>query len=224
VISFRDGRRPAVPDTGSGCAKLALLDVDGTLTREHSVWQFLMERSGRWSGAGEVNLERFLAGQWDYEEFCHADAALLKDLSYQTLQDLAHSVPMYEGLDELFDCLDSRGYHVVLLSTGLRLLTTYFTSRYRIAACHVNDLDARHGVCTGRALVEVVHGKAAHTRQVVDRFRPAHVVAMGDTSGDLPMFAAAHTSIAVNARDPRVLQATNVHFSGSDLAEVCSVL
>jgi hypothetical protein len=41
---------PPVRRAADGERKLALLDVDGTLTREHSIWQFVLEGRGRWAG------------------------------------------------------------------------------------------------------------------------------------------------------------------------------
>jgi len=80
--------------------------------------------SARWDGQGEDNLARFLTGCISYEEFCRLDAALLAGQRYADLQKVARTVPLRAGAAALFDCLRRHDYHIALISTGLRILTS----------------------------------------------------------------------------------------------------
>ncbi|MEU7581336.1 HAD family phosphatase [Streptomyces sp. NPDC041068] len=204
--------------------KVALFDIDGTLTRHKSIWQFLMEETGVWDGPGRANLDAFLAGRIDYQEFCDLDAELFRGRAYAEVEKIAHEVPKWDGLDALFAALKARGYRVVLISTGLRLMASYFTRRYDIADVFANDLERSDGICTGRSLIDVgEHEKEKVVRDVLDRLAPDHVLALGDSSGDLPLFRAADLAVAVNP-DERVAGAVHASLIGEDLAVLADVL
>ncbi|MGL4176975.1 MAG: HAD family hydrolase, partial [Dermatophilaceae bacterium] len=138
---------------------------------------------------------------------------------------IAHGVPKYEGLDVLFEHFREHHYDVALLSTGLRLLTSYFTGRYSIAECRVNDLETREGICTGRAVISVAEGdKGRHAREIVDSYRPSYVIAIGDSISDIPMLTLADLSISVNATNADVLAAVSQQHVGDDLSALCEFL
>lgn len=205
--------------------KLAMLDVDGTLTHVKSIWQHLMENTGTWEGAGEQNLARFLDKEITYQEFCTLDARLFVGRSYREMQEIAQSVPMRKGADTLLSHLAEQGYRIALISSGLLLLTDYFTTRFEIADCVANDLEVKDGVCTGEAIVHIDDAeKGVFAQQLIARHQPDHVVAIGDSKGDLPMFALADLAIAIAPVDRLVAEATSVQVSGDDLGELCDVL
>jgi phosphoserine phosphatase len=84
--------------TSAAATRLALLDVDGTLTGCTSIWQYLLEDRGHWHGAGEDNLAAFMAGRISYEEFCELDVQLLAGESYAGLSRTAAGVPFRQGV------------------------------------------------------------------------------------------------------------------------------
>jgi phosphoserine phosphatase len=210
-------------DRARGGGRLALIDVDGTLTTAHSSWQFVLERCGRWDGQGEDNLARFRTGSISYEEFCRLDAALLAGQRYADLQKVAGTVPVRAGAAALFDCLRRHDYHIALISTGLRILTSQLSARFQADWCIANDLETVDGRCTGRAIIEIgAEDKGRHCRRLIAESGARHVLAIGDSPGDLPMFAAADLAVAVAATDPRVLAAADLRVPGPDLMPVCS--
>ena len=56
--------------------KLALFDLDGTLTRERSSWEYIHRRLGVWEENAEKFQEAFLRGEIDYNRFCELDAKI----------------------------------------------------------------------------------------------------------------------------------------------------
>jgi len=201
-------------------AGLALVDIDGTLTSHRSIWQYLMEQTDTWD-VGLRNLGDFQRGQIGYQEFCDRDAAVFEGWNYGELKQIAHGVPKPAGLDELFEGLDRIGCEVVLVSTGLWLVASYFTERYSIADCRVNDLESIQGRCTGRSLITVNEGeKALHSRAMISSRQPDYVVAIGDSAGDVDMFGRAEFSFAVNCLDPRVAAAATHALSADEIGSI----
>lgn len=43
--------------------KLVVFDLDGTLTRERSIWEYIHVRLGKWYGFAEEYQRQFLAGK-----------------------------------------------------------------------------------------------------------------------------------------------------------------
>ncbi len=178
--------------------RLALVDVDGTLTPVRSIWQHLLEAIGRWDPEGSRHLDHFLAGEIDYDEFCRRDALLFAGVPYASLQAIAGDVPLHPGSLDLLRGLRDRGFRVALVSTGLRVLTDRLERLATVDACVANDLEAIAGICSGRAVVEVhEHDKGKHAAHLIERFRSTFTIAVGDGSADVPMFERADLGIAV---------------------------
>jgi phosphoserine phosphatase len=208
----------------AGARGLALIDVDGTLTRHRSIWQYLMEQTGTWS-VGLRNLKDYQEGRIGYREFCDRDAAVFRGSRYSDVQAIAHGVPKPPGLGDLFAGLERVGCDVVLLSTGLRVLADYFTDRFPIVECRVNDLESADGLCTGRSVIAVEEGtKAEHARELVETYRPGYVVAIGDSAGDLGMFESADVSIAVDPVGPHVSAAADRTIASEEIGGVGALL
>ena len=53
-----------------------IFDLDGTLTRVPSPWQYIHERLGVWESTACYHLEQWLSGKISYEEFCRRDTDL----------------------------------------------------------------------------------------------------------------------------------------------------
>ncbi len=198
---------------------LVLLDVDGTLTTVHSIWQHLLESQLRWEGKGLANLDSYLAGDIDYQRFCDLDAALLAGVPYATLEEVASQVPLRTGIDEAFAAFTTHGYDVALISTGLHVLNGQLATRFGVAHSVANDLTVAAGVCTGEAVLHIHEGqKAIHAKDVIDRFDPGHVIAIGDSASDVDMFALADFSVLVAPEDSPWSASADHHITDGDLA------
>jgi HAD superfamily phosphoserine phosphatase-like hydrolase len=205
--------------------RLALLDVDGTLTTEKSIWQLLMEEIGCWEPSGRTNLERYLRGDIGYTEFCRLDGVLFERQRYSRLVNIAARVPKRPGLDEFFAALAEANFDVALISSGLRLLVNYFTERYQIAIFAVNDLESLGDMCTGKVIIEVPDGqKGDVASRIIDSVSPDFVLSVGDSSGDLPLFELADFSIAVSCADHKLHRAASFRVADGDLSVIARLL
>lgn len=205
--------------------RLALLDVDGTLTAEKSVWQFIMTELGCWEPTGRGNLERYLRNEIGYEEFCRLDGALFARIQYSQLVEIASMVPWQPGIDDFFAALQTTGFDIALVSSGLRPLVTHFTERYPILIAAVNDFEISDGICTGNVIIEVPDGqKGQIARNVIDSVQPDFVLSVGDSSGDVPLFALADFSVAVNCSDERARRMATLYLPDGDLSAMGALL
>ena len=77
--------------------RLVTLDLDGTLTRERSVWEYIHKQLGKWYGFAEDYQNQFLAGKISYEEFCERDAQVWKGMKVKELLEIVKTVPFHPG-------------------------------------------------------------------------------------------------------------------------------
>src|SRR5574340_605771 len=92
-------------DTGNSSYRLVIFDLDGTLTRERSIWEYIHKRLGKWYGFAENYQKQFLAGDISYEEFCERDARVWKGVRVEEVIEIAKTVPFHPGLEELVQYL-----------------------------------------------------------------------------------------------------------------------
>ena len=75
--------------------RLVVFDLDGTLTRERSIWEYINIRLGKWYGFAEEYQKQFLAGQISYDEFCEGDAQVWKGMREKELLEIVKVVPFH---------------------------------------------------------------------------------------------------------------------------------
>src|SRR4030042_5485065 len=104
-------------------SKIVIFDLDGTLTRERSIWEYIHRQLGKWVGFAESYQKKFLAGLISYEEFCELDAKVWKGMRVEELTEIAKTVPFHAGADELIGYLKRKGLKLALVSSGLSVLS-----------------------------------------------------------------------------------------------------
>ncbi len=182
--------------------RLAIFDLDGTLTRERSIWEYIHIRLGKWYGFAENYQKRFLAGEITYEEFCEADARVWKGMTVAEIRTIAEKVPFNSGIPELLDHLKGKGLKTALVSSGLTVLSDWVHERYGFDYSVSNDLLHEDGVLNGKVRIRVVNDrKAEWVHRIMERFsvKREESIAIGDSAGDLEMFRAVGFSVAVNS-------------------------
>ncbi|MDP2973132.1 MAG: phosphoserine phosphatase, partial [Deltaproteobacteria bacterium] len=79
--------------------KLAIFDLDGTLTQERSIWEYIHIQLGKWYGFAEEYQKQFLAGEISYREFCECDAEVWKGMKLEEMMKIVKTVPFHPGTD-----------------------------------------------------------------------------------------------------------------------------
>ncbi|MTV47905.1 HAD-IB family phosphatase [Heliobacillus mobilis] len=196
---------------------LVFFDVDGTLTEGSNVWEYIYRRLGIWNTIGIPIQERFLRGKITYEEFAQRDAAHFADTPARLLQEWVSQIPIRPQVKELLHTLQSQGHRIILLSTGLTLLTDRLAKEFGIFDAVANELEIVEEKASGKVFVHVsaddIHrDKGAWVRHFCKKYRVSteQTVAVGDSAGDIPMFRQVELPIlfapADSSADPKAIQ------------------
>ena len=203
--------------------KLVIFDLDGTLTKERSIWEYIHKRLGKWYGFAEEYQNQFLAGKISYEEFCEQDAQVWKGMRAEELTEIVKTVPFYPGADELIHHFKNKGLKLAMVSSGLSVLSEWVHQRYGFDYSVSNDLLQEDGILTGKVKIQVYYDKKAEwVRRIQKKFgeKSEEVIAIGDSVGDIDMFQMVGFSIAFNSSCSDLDRIANVCVQSQNLADI----
>lgn len=185
--------------------RLICFDMDSTLI-ETEVIDELAERAGVGQQVREITASA-MRGEIDFRESFTQRVALLKGLDVSVMEDIAHNLPITEGLERLMTVLKRVGYKTAILSGGFTYFGNYLRQKYGFDYVYANELEIEQGRLTGRFVGEVVDGRRkAELLRLLCQFEEINIaqsVAVGDGANDLPMLNLAGLGIAFHAK-PKV--------------------
>ena len=205
------------------CYKVVIFDLDGTLTRERSIWEYVHKQLGKWYGFAEDYQKQFLAGKISYDEFCERDAQVWKGMRVEELLDIVKTVPFHSGVDELLSFLKQKGLKLSMVSSGLSLLTDWVHGNYGFDYSVSNDLLHENGILTGKVKIQVYYDKKAEwVKKILKQFevKPEEVIAIGDSRGDIDMFQMVGFSIAFNSSCEELDQIASLCIRSENLTHI----
>ena len=203
--------------------KLALFDLDGTLTKERSAWEYLHRRLGVWDGYAEKFQEAFLRGEISYDRFCQLDAGIWKGMRAADLERIVREVPLYEGIEDLLSYLRSKDMKLGIISSGLSFLSDWIAEKYGFDYAVANDLGVEEGILNGEIRIHVYYDRKGEWVQDAQRKFNAgseEVLAVGDSTGDVAMFQMAGLSIAFNSLSAKVDALATLSICSTDLRDL----
>ena len=203
--------------------RLVIFDLDGTLTRERSIWEYIHKQLGKWYGFAEEYQNLFLAGKISYEEFCERDAQVWKGIRVDELLEIVKTVPFHPGVDELINHFKQKGLKLSVVSSGLSLLSNWVRQKYGFDYSVSNDLLHENGILTGKVRIQVFYDKKAEwVEKILKQFgvKPEEAIAIGDSRGDIDMFQLVGYSVAFNSSCQDLDQIANVCISSKNLADI----
>jgi phosphoserine phosphatase len=203
--------------------KLVVFDLDGTLTAEKSIWEYIHRKLDKWYGYAENYQSQFLQGEISYKQFCELDAQVWKGIKVNQLWDIVRGVPFNPGVDELTSLLKGLGLRLTLISSGLSLLSEWVKEKYGFDYAVSNRLLHEDDVLTGEVEIKVHYDrKAEWVQSITDifRIRSNEIIAIGDSVGDMEMFEIAGYSISFNSSSPKLDQIADVVIKGNDLSHI----
>lgn len=207
--------------------KLALFDLDGTLTRERSAWEYIHRRLGVWEGYAEKFQAAFLRGEITYLRFCEMDAEVWKGMRVSEMKRILREVPLYEGIGDLVGYLRAKGIRLGIISSGLSFLSDWIKERYGFDYAVANELGVRDGVLNGRIKIHVHYDqKGKWVQEAKRRFkaRKDEIIAIGDSTGDIAMFQNAGLSISFNSRSVQLNAVATLSIQSPDLRDLIPLL
>jgi phosphoserine phosphatase len=203
--------------------QLVIFDLDGTLTQERSIWEYIHIRLGKWYGFAEEYQKQFLAGKISYEEFCERDAQVWIGKKVEELLEIVKTVPFHPGVDELINYLKQKGLILSMVSSGLSILSNWVHQKYGFDYSVSNDLLHENGVLTGKVRIQVYYDKKAEwVKRILEQFhvRSEEVIAIGDSVGDIDMFGMVGFSIAFNSSCKDLDQIATLCIQSRNLADI----
>jgi len=203
--------------------KAVIFDLDGTLTQERSIWEYIHKRLRKWYGFAEEYQTRFLAGEISYERFCELDAEVWKGMSVEELSKIVETVPFHPGIDDLIRYLKKRELKLALVSSGLSILSDWVHRKYGFDFSVSNDLLHEEGFLTGKVRIKVYYDKKAEwVDRILKHFglKPEETIAIGDSKGDLDMFQKAGFSVAFNSSCQELDQIANLCIQSENLTDI----
>jgi len=203
--------------------KLVIFDLDGTLTQERSIWEYIHKQLGKWYGFAEEYQIQFLDGKISYERFCELDAEVWKGMRVEELLEIVKTVPFHNGADELINYLKNKGLKLSMVSSGLSILSHWVHQRYGFDYSVSNDLLHADGILTGKVKIQVYYDKKAEwVKRILNQFgvRPEEVIAIGDSVGDIDMFQMVGFSVAFNSSCRDLDRIANLCLQTKNLADI----
>lgn len=207
--------------------KLVVFDLDGTLTRERSVWEYIHVRLGKWYGLAEEYQRQFLAGEITYQEFCERDAEVWKGMRVEEMKQIIQTVPFHAGTEELISYLKEKGLKLSMVSSGLSLLADWVHQRFGFDYSVANDLLWEDGILNGKVRIRVRYDqKAEWVEKILRQFevRPEETIAIGDSHGDLDMLEMVGFSVAFNPSCTDLERVASVCVRSENLADIIPLL
>ncbi len=203
--------------------KLVVFDLDGTLTAERSIWEYIHVKLGKWYGYAEDYQRRFLQGKISYRQFCELDAQVWRGMRVDQLRDIVRTVPFNPGADELTSLLKDLGLKLTLISSGLDVLSEWVEEKYGFDYGVSNRLLHEDGILSGEVEIKVRYDrKAEWVRNIMDMFgvRSDEIIAIGDSAGDMEMFEMAGFAISFNSSSAELDRMADVVIKGNDLSQI----
>lgn len=188
------------------CRRLICFDMDSTLIRTEVIDE-LADRAGVGEKVRAIT-ESAMRGEIDFKETFTRRVALLKGLDVSVMEDIAHNLPITEGVERLMRVLKRSGYKTAILSGGFTYFGNYLKQKFGFDYVYANDLEIdENGKLTGRYLGDIVDGQRKkellRLLAQVENIDIEQTIAVGDGANDLPMLSESGLGIAFHAK-PKV--------------------
>lgn len=207
--------------------KLALFDLDGTLTKERSAWEYIHRCLGVWEGQAEKFQEAFFRGEISYTTFCQLDAAIWRGLEVCQIEKFLQDIPLQDGVDDFLEYLRSKRVKLGIISSGLSLLANYLKKKYSFDYAVANELEIADGRLTGKIKINVFYDrKKEWVEDAMRKFsvRREEIMAIGDSHGDIDMLQMVGLPIAFNSFSNDLIKIAKIFVKSSDLRDLIPLL
>jgi len=183
--------------------RLIVFDMDSTI-----VDMEIINELARAAGVEEevrCITESAMAGEIDFKEALRCRVKLLEGLPVKVLEEIAGSVRLTPGSEELLASLRQMGYKIALISGGFTYFTEKLKERFDFDYTFANRLVIDDGVLTGEVKEPIIDaerkGKIIHELAAKENITTDNIVAVGDGANDQIMLENAGLGVAFNAKE-----------------------
>src|SRR5262245_31645854 len=101
-----------------------IFDLDGTLTRVPSAWQYVHERWGGWARTACYHLDQWRSGKISYEELCRRDADLWNGRSVEEIYSYLDEIVWNRHVPAVVEKLVTSRIPSVIISSGFKYVAS----------------------------------------------------------------------------------------------------
>jgi len=209
----RDNGRNHNGGRSAGAIRLAVFDLDGTLTRSGTSVLLHVGRAFGFADLAEQLSAGHAEGTFNNAQVSRAAAGFLRNRSRQDLQRALDTLPMIDGIAETVDMLVGRQVRCALATITFDFAAAYVAHRYGFQEVMATTLGWS---ADGRATGDVRSAKEPSDKRRFIRVQCAklgihesEVLVVGDTYTDVPAMTVAGFSIGFNPT-PEVEQVASI--------------
>jgi len=163
---------------------------------------------------------RAMHGEIDFNAALQERIAMLAGQSVQVFHDVAQSLSLNPGAEQLLAAAKAAGVHTILISGGFSQVAEPVARKLGFDEVHCSQLELDGDKLTGGLLEPIVNAdqkcRVLQQRAQALGFTLRDCCAIGDGANDLPMLSAAGLGIAYHAK-PVLRAATSCHIDMTDL-------
>jgi len=183
--------------------RLVVFDMDSTII-EGEVINELANAANVGNQISEIT-RRAMRGEMDFQTALRERVQLLKGLPVSVLEEIAASMQLTPGAQELVSTLKAMGFKLALISGGFTYFTEILKSQLMFDYAFGNELEIQDGILTGNVKGRIID--AAAKGEIVQQLARQEgltreeIVAVGDGANDQIMLKNAGLGIAFNAHE-----------------------
>ena len=199
--------------------RLVVFDLDGTLTKVDSTWQYIHMRLGTWS-SGRLSACDYWKGKIGYAEWAQQDSSMWRGVELRKLMSIINEIHYTDGAKETISTLKQDRKVSGIVSAGISLLSDRARKDLGMDFAIANELHVSRGRMTGEVTVKVsLDEKAQVIKNIAKQLRVplTKCAVVGDNSFDLPNEAGVR--IAFNPKR-EAENACDIIVRGSDLRAI----
>ena len=106
-----------------------IFDLDGTLTKVPSPWQYVHERLGVWENTACFHLDHWLSGKISYEEFCRRDTSLWNGRTIEEIHSYLDEIEWNRHVPSVVERLVAARIPSVIISSGFKYVASKIQER-----------------------------------------------------------------------------------------------
>lgn len=180
--------------------KLFIFDIDNTITTGPSIWELMHLECGTWESHGLRYWDDFVAGKFDFDEFCRRDVACWKGQPLEILQRSIAKIAYSPGFPELIAALRKKNILLAIISGSIGLFADQLAKTYGFDYVFANPIGIVNGILDGTIDIRVPgNSKGQIMENLVKKLElnRKEVAVAGDSHFDLPMFEHAEHSFII---------------------------
>ena len=201
---------------------LVIFDVEGVLY-DAEYLPLLAEKMNKEKEVWEIT-KKGIQGKIDWEEGLRQRVELLKGLDYKTCKDVADSMPIMTGANELCSALKNAGWKLMAVSGGFTIITDRLKTELGIDHIFTNELVFNDEKLDG----VVVNVNADKSKSAISKItewdeKKENITVVVDGANDVKLFDISDLGIAFRAQD-LVKDLATVTLDDKDLTKVIPII